>query len=188
MGRMERPCGMEKPRRNLPRRMCTVLWQKRRTFYKSVMLHPDARPNPGHYALARLEKQGRLKAIVTQNIDGLHQQAGSRVVFELHGSLNRFYCTRCRAAFPAEQVYHQKTTPRCDACGGLVRPDVILYGEQLDPQVLNASAAAVRQVVVVPHLAVIGVRQLGNDRVAQNAMSVASQSRLVHGGDPRPRA
>jgi len=114
-------------------------------FLRESLYFPEAKPNAAHFALADLENRGKLKALITQNIDGLHQQAGSRVVFELHGSLNRFYCTRCRAAFPAEQVYHQKTTPRCDVCGGLVRPDVILYGEQLDPQVLNASAAAVRQ-------------------------------------------
>lgn len=112
-------------------------------FLRTSLYYPDAKPNAAHYALAEMEKQGKLNAVITQNIDGLHQLAGSKVVHELHGSLKRFYCVRCQHAFPAEQVYTQETTPRCEVCGGLVRPDVVLYGEQLDPDVLTASIDAI---------------------------------------------
>lgn len=114
-------------------------------FLRSSLYYPDAIPNAAHYALADMEKRGKLAAVITQNIDGLHQQAGSKVVHELHGSLERFYCMRCHLNFPAEQVYSQQTTPHCEVCGALVRPDVVLYGEQLDPDVLTASMEAVRQ-------------------------------------------
>jgi len=92
-----------------------------------------------------MEENGKLNAVITQNIDGLHQQAGSKVVYELHGSLKRFYCMRCHRAYQAERIYSQETTPYCEVCGGLVRPDVVLYGEPLDPDVLNASIAAIRE-------------------------------------------
>lgn len=114
-------------------------------FLRKSLHFPDAKPNAAHYTLAEMERQGKLDAVITQNIDGLHQQAGSKVVHEIHGSLHRFYCTRCHRAYPEEKVYAQDTTPHCEACGGLVRPDVVLYGEALDPEVFNASVAAVRQ-------------------------------------------
>jgi len=114
-------------------------------FLRSSLYYPNAKPNAAHYMLADMEKRGKLTAVITQNIDGLHQRAGSKVVHELHGSLERFYCMRCHGMCPAEQVYSQETTPRCEICGGLVRPDVVLYGEPLDPDVLSASIEAVRQ-------------------------------------------
>ena len=114
-------------------------------FLRSSLYYPDAKPNAAHYALADMEKRGQLNAVITQNIDGLHQQAGSKVVHEIHGSMERFFCMRCHRNFPAEQVYSQQTTPRCKFCGGLVRPDVVLYGEQLDSEVLTASMDAARQ-------------------------------------------
>jgi NAD-dependent deacetylase len=114
-------------------------------FLRSSLYYPDAKPNAAHFALAEMEKRGKLQAVITQNIDGLHQQAGSKLVHELHGSMKRFYCMRCHRNFPAEQVHAQQTTPRCEVCGGLVRPDVVLYGEQLDTDVLTASMDAVRQ-------------------------------------------
>lgn len=115
------------------------------TFLRSSLYFPDAKPNVAHTVLANMEKKGKLDAVITQNIDDLHQQAGSKVVLELHGSLKRFYCIRCHRPYPAGQAYSQNSTPHCEICGGLVRPDVVLYGEQLDPDVLNASITAVCQ-------------------------------------------
>ena len=114
-------------------------------FLRSSLYYPNAKPKAAHLTLANMEKRGKLDAVITQNIDGLHQQAGSKVVFELHGSLKRFYCSRCRHLYPAEQVYAQNTTPNCEVCSGLVRPDVVLYGEPLDPEVFNASITAVQK-------------------------------------------
>lgn len=111
-------------------------------FYRAVLLHPEARPNAGHRALARLEAQGRLKALITQNIDGLHQQAGSQTVYELHGSVHRNLCMACRRPYTLGDVLAGHGAPRC-ACGGLVRPDVVLYGEPLDSAVMDAAIRAV---------------------------------------------
>lgn len=112
-------------------------------FLRTSLYYPEAKPNAAHYALAEMEQRGKLSAVITQNIDNLHQQAGSKVVFELHGSLKRFYCMLCQHTYRLEQVYAQDSTPHCEVCGGLVRPDVVLYGEQLDPDVLNSSIAAI---------------------------------------------
>ena len=114
------------------------------TFFRSALYFPDVKPNAAHEVLARMEQHGKLKAVITQNIDGLHQKAGSRTVYELHGNLQRFYCTQCRQSCPAETVYAQKTVPHCENCGGLIRPDVVLYGEMLDQDIFNASVNAVR--------------------------------------------
>ena len=95
------------------------------------MTFPDARPNPAHKALAELEAAGKLKAVITQNIDGLHQMAGSRRVLELHGTLSRSYCMRCGKVV-APNPSDVEPVPKCPACGGIVRPDVTLYGEPLD--------------------------------------------------------
>ena len=113
-------------------------WQ----FYKKVMLYPDAKPNAGHYALARLEKQGKLKAVVTQNIDGLHQDAGSGVVYELHGSVRRNSCLSCGRTYNLKYVMSQEGTPRCE-CGGLLRPDIVFYGEPLNNDVMDEAIRAV---------------------------------------------
>lgn len=112
------------------------------TFYKKVMLYPDAKPNAAHRALSALEAQGRLRCVLTQNIDGLHQRAGSRRVMELHGSVHSNTCTRCGRSFGLDWVLAYEGTPHC-ACGGLVRPDIVLYGEPLNPAVIEA---AVREV------------------------------------------
>lgn len=114
------------------------------SFYKSVMLYPDARPNAGHFALARLEKQGKLRAVLTQNIDGLHQDAGSRNVLELHGTVRRNLCLRCGKAYDLAYVLAQPGTPRC-ACGGTLRPDIVFYGETLNERVLTAAVRAVER-------------------------------------------
>ncbi len=103
-------------------------------FYKNVMLYPQAKPNAAHIALARLEAMGKLSSVLTQNIDGLHQQAGSRRVIELHGTVHRNLCMRCQAVYDLAWVLAQPGTPRCP-CGGVVKPDVVLYGEPLDEQV-----------------------------------------------------
>lgn len=114
-------------------------------FYQDKMLALEARPNPAHLALAKLEEQGKLRAVVTQNIDGLHQAAGSRAVFELHGSVHRNYCTRCGKFFDARYIKEASGVPRCDGCGGLVKPDVVLYEEGLDDAVVNGAVRAISQ-------------------------------------------
>ena len=113
-------------------------------FYKERMLFADAKPNAAHRALAKLEADGRLKAVITQNIDGLHQMAGSREVLELHGSVHRNYCTRCGKFYSLDDVIRSEGVPRCD-CGGTVKPDVVLYEEGLDSNTLEKSVRYIRQ-------------------------------------------
>ncbi|MBM6774683.1 NAD-dependent protein deacylase [Olsenella profusa] len=112
-------------------------------FYRERMICLTARPNQAHVKLAELEAAGHLAAVVTQNIDGLHQAAGSCTVHELHGSVHRNVCQECGAVYPAEWVMRTAGVPHCEKCGGLVKPDVVLYGEQLDEQVLLASVEAI---------------------------------------------
>ena len=114
-------------------------------FYKEKMLYLHARPNAAHRKLAQLEAAGNLAAVVTQNIDGLHQAAGSRVVYELHGSIHRNYCTKCRKAFGAAYIKEADGVPYCDVCGGLIKPDVVLYEEPLDGATVNSAVAAIEQ-------------------------------------------
>ncbi len=111
-------------------------------FYRDKMLYTDARPNAAHYQLAELEARGKLKAIITQNIDGLHQLAGSQQVFELHGSVHRNFCMSCKAAYPLERVLESDRVPLCD-CGGIIKPDVVLYEEPLDQEVVEGAVAAI---------------------------------------------
>ena len=110
-------------------------------FYREKILILNARPNPAHEKLAQWEREGRLRAVITQNIDGLHQAAGSKRVLELHGSIHRNHCTCCGKFYTAEQIAATTGVPRCD-CGGTIRPDVVLYGESLDEKVLRASMDA----------------------------------------------
>ena len=112
-------------------------------FYWEKMLCLDAQPNAAHRKLAELERAGRLKAVVTQNIDGLHQKAGSRTVYELHGSVLRNYCMKCRQFYGADFMVEARGVPRCPVCGGIVKPDVVLYEEQLDQETLEASVLAI---------------------------------------------
>lgn len=107
-------------------------------YYKGSLLLTDVQPNPAHLALARLEKAGKLTAVVTQNIDGLHQKAGSENVYELHGSIYRNTCMKCGKKYDAEYVKACEGVPHCD-CGGLIKPDVVLYGEGLDSAVLQGA-------------------------------------------------
>ena len=106
-------------------------------FYRDKMLCLDAKPNITHKKLAELEQAGKLKAVVTQNIDGLHQAAGSKKVLELHGSVRRNYCRNCGNGFDAEYILNSKNIPLCDKCGGQIKPDVVLYEEGLDQQTLE---------------------------------------------------
>lgn len=112
-------------------------------FYKDKLIYPDAKPNKAHIALARLEEMGKLKAIVTQNIDGLHQAAGSKVVYELHGSVLRNYCEKCHTFYDEKYVINSESVPICEKCGARVKPDVVLYEEGLDQDVINASVEAI---------------------------------------------
>ena len=106
-------------------------------FYRNKMLFLDAKPNTAHLKLAQLEAEGKLRAVITQNIDGLHQAAGSKTVLELHGSVLRNYCEKCGAFYDAEFMLHAKGVPGCEKCGGRVKPDVVLYEEGLDQNTLS---------------------------------------------------
>lgn len=114
-------------------------------FYKRKLIYPDARPNKAHKALVRLERQGKLKAIITQNIDNLHQEAGSKCVIELHGSVFRNYCMDCGKKFDIEYIAAQDNVPHCDKCGGIVRPDIVLYEENLEHQNVDNAIKAVKK-------------------------------------------
>ena len=117
-------------------------------FYKNKMLFPEAKPNAAHLALAKLEEQGKLKAVITQNIDGLHQAAGSKEVLELHGSVHRNYCTRCGKFYNLEDIMGMDGVPRCE-CGGIIKPDVVLYEEGLDQGTLQKSVSYIRHADVL---------------------------------------
>ena len=117
-------------------------------FYRDKMLHPNAMPNKAHYALAELEKQGKLKAIVTQNVDGLHHKAGSVNVLELHGSRSRYYCMDCGKVYTVDAVIETEDIPLCH-CGGIIRPDVVLFEESLDQNVIEKSVSAIRNADVL---------------------------------------
>ena len=123
----------------------TFFWAKTEEFYRfyrEKMLCLDAKPNPAHLKLAELEAEGKLTGVVTQNIDGLHQAAGSKKVFELHGSVLRNYCTKCHKFFTAEDILNSEGIPRCE-CGGVVKPDVVLYEEGLDDNVVDGAIRAI---------------------------------------------
>ena len=112
-------------------------------FYHNKMLFPNAKPNAAHLKLAELERAGKLKAVVTQNIDGLHQAAGSVNVYELHGSVHRNYCMKCRQFYDLDFMMKQDGVPCCPVCGGTIKPDVVLYEESLDQETIEASVLAI---------------------------------------------
>ena len=118
-------------------------------YYKNNLIYTDARPNKAHRALAKLEAEGKLKAVVTQNIDGLHQKAGSRTVFELHGSVLRNYCMDCGEFYDLDYVMDDENCeaniPKCRKCGGIVKPDVVLYEEALDEDCMMGAIRAIQQ-------------------------------------------
>lgn len=153
-------------------------------FYKNKMLCLDAKPNMAHKKLAELEKAGKLKAVITQNIDGLHQAAGSKEVLELHGSVHRNYCMKCGKFYDAEYMLHSEGVPTC-SCGGRIKPDVVLYEEGLDMTVMSKSIQAIRDadmliiggtsLIVYPAAGLIDYYR-GNKLVVIN-MSVTSQDK-----------
>ena len=158
-------------------------------FYRSVMLYPNAKPNGAHYALARLEQQGKLKAVITQNIDGLHQLAGSKNVLELHGSELRNTCQSCGKKYGMEKILASQGVPTCD-CGGIIKPDVVLYGESLNEKDLRQAiryaeetdlmVVAGTSLVVYPAAGLL--RYFGGDRIVlinKGATSMDSQADLL---------
>ena len=134
-------------------------------FYRDKMLCLDARPNTAHQKLAQLEQVGKLRSVVTQNIDGLHQMAGSKRVWELHGSVHRNFCMRCKKPYPVEFIRDSQGVPTC-SCGGTVKPDVVLYEESLDSRVLEGALADIQQadllIIVGTSLAVYPAASLVN--------------------------
>lgn len=108
-------------------------------YYRSKIIHADAKPNAAHVALARLEKAGKLKTVITQNIDGLHQMAGSQNVMELHGSLHRNSCMKCGASYGLDHILASENIPLCNQCHGIIKPDVVLYQEMLNSQVMESA-------------------------------------------------
>ena len=117
-------------------------------FYKNKMLFPDAQPNAAHKALTKLEQQGKVRAVITQNIDGLHQAAGSKEVLELHGSVHRNYCTRCGKFFGLSDILGMNGVPRCE-CGGIIKPDVVLYEEGLDQETLQKAVRYIQNAEIL---------------------------------------
>ena len=117
-------------------------------FHREKLVIDGVKPNRVHLRLAELEREGKLRAVITQNIDGLHQAAGSKNVLELHGSIQRAYCSRCRKPYPADVINKGTGVPRCD-CGGVIRPDIVLYEEQLDEDVLRKSIDYIRNADVL---------------------------------------
>lgn len=113
-------------------------------FYRDKLIVRGAKPNAAHLRLAKLEREGKLKAVITQNIDGLHQAAGSQKVYELHGSTLRNYCVNCGAFYGVDFIANSTGVPRCPKCGGIVKPDVVLYEESLDEQTIAGSVKAIR--------------------------------------------
>jgi NAD-dependent deacetylase len=125
-------------------------------FYKAKMIYKEALPNNAHKALAKLEDEGKLKAVVTQNIDGLHQMAGSKTVYELHGSIHRNFCMKCEKPYGLDIIIESKAVPKCD-CGGIIKPDVVLYGEGLDNEVIHNAVRAIENADML----IIGGTSLG---------------------------
>ncbi len=118
-------------------------------FYKDKLIYPEAKPNDCHRALAELERQGKVKAVVTQNIDGLHEMAGSKRVYDIHGSVLRNYCEKCGAFYGADKILKSPGVPTCDKCGGRIKPDVVLYEESLDENKLYGAMQAIAQADVL---------------------------------------
>ena len=118
-------------------------------FYRDKMIVPNVKPNAAHLKLAQWEREGKLKAVITQNIDGLHQMAGSQEVLELHGSVHRNHCSRCHAPYDLAFIANSTDIPTCPLCGGMVRPDVVLYEEGLDQDVMNRAVQYLRNAEVL---------------------------------------
>lgn len=118
-------------------------------FYKSKLIYPNAKPNKAHITLAKLEKNGKLKAVITQNIDGLHQAAGSKIVYELHGSVVRNFCEKCNFFYDEKYILNSFGIPKCEKCGGRIKPDVVLYEEALDNNIVSKAVDAISRAEVL---------------------------------------
>ncbi|MBP2115393.1 MULTISPECIES: NAD-dependent protein deacylase [Paenibacillus] len=152
-------------------------------FYRSKMIHPGAKPNGAHRLLADLEESGRLKAVITQNIDGLHQIAGSRRVLELHGSIHRNHCMGCQRYYGLEEWLEQEgSVPRCEDCGGIIKPDVVLYEEALDHEVLVEAVDA----IAAADLLIIGGTSLTVHPAASLVTYFRGQHTVLLNGEPTP--
>lgn len=151
-------------------------------FYRDKMLHPGAQPNAAHRKLAQWEEQGKLKAVITQNIDGLHQAAGSRRVLELHGSVHRNYCEACGKFYPAAAIQEDGGVPHC-SCGGRIKPDVVLYEESLDARLLHESADLIQQAQML----IIGGTSLAVYPAAGLIQYYRGNRLVVINKDPTPR-
>ena len=152
-------------------------------FYYNYFLNTEAKPNRAHYALAQLEKKGKLSAVITQNIDGLHSRAGSKNVIELHGTVLRHYCTVCGQEMPAEEVKALRgSVPVCEKCGGTVRPDVVLYEEPLDPQVVRRAVGA----IAAADMLIIGGTSLAVYPAADYITYFRGKNTVLINRDPTP--
>ncbi len=152
-------------------------------FYRSKMIHPEAKPNGAHRLLAKLEDEGKLKAVITQNIDGLHQIAGSRRVLELHGSIHRNYCMGCRRYYSLEEwLAMTEAVPRCPDCGGIIKPDVVLYEEALDQEVLVEAVDSIARA----DLLIIGGTSLTVHPAASLVTYFSGRHTVLLNRDPTP--
>lgn len=152
-------------------------------FYRSKMLHPHAQPNGCHSLLARLEQEGKLKSVITQNIDGLHQTAGSANVLELHGSIHRNYCMDCSRFYSLQEIMDMKeTVPRCPVCSGVIKPDVVLYEEELDQRILMRSV----QEISTADLLIIGGTSLTVHPAAELVNYFHGSKIALLNADPTP--
>ena len=145
-------------------------------FYRNYMIYPDARPNAVHRYLYKLEKQDRLRGIVTQNIDGLHKEAGNKRIYELHGSIRENYCVDCETEYPLEKILQSEGVPRCDKCGGIIKPWVVLYGEIPDKYTMIGAcreiSGADTLIVAGTSLAVEPAASLINDFSGRNLVVI----------------
>ncbi|MDQ0191972.1 NAD-dependent protein deacylase [Paenibacillus wynnii] len=152
-------------------------------FYRSKMIHSEAEPNGSHYLLSKLEQEGKLKSVITQNIDGLHQKAGSQRVLELHGSIHRNHCMGCSRYFGLDSIINStKTVPRCPDCGGIIKPDVVLYEEELDHSVLMEAVEAISNA----DLLIIGGTSLTVQPAASLVTYFRGQHTVLLNGEPTP--
>ena len=151
-------------------------------FYRRYMLYPEARPNIVHRWLYELERQDKLRGIVTQNIDGLHKAAGNKRVYELHGSVHENYCIDCEASYPMSKIIDSEGVPRCDKCGGLIKPWVVLYGEALDKY---TCIGASREIAFADTLIVAGT-SLNVEPAASFIDGFSGRNLIVINKDPTP--
>ena len=151
-------------------------------FYRRYMLYPDARPNIVHRWLYELERQDKLRGVVTQNIDGLHKAAGNKRVYELHGSVHENYCIDCEASYPMSKIIDSEGVPRCDKCGGLIKPWVVLYGEALDKY---TCIGASREIAFADTLIVAGT-SLNVEPAASFLDGFSGRNLIVINKDPTP--